>query len=251
MIKSAIAAFMAVFLSVVSFLVPPVFADAYDYTDGIAGAITGFGQMPMICGKTSINPVFVTNFTDVPQTGSFTINPNLALEAEFFPTRDWAEHSKYATCMDNTPYGSAKMGDIAQTGNFTVQPGETMVAYLGMGGQDYNLDSTSHNIAIGGLPNGTANASWYDFWLDLGSDMNFKSLTLNYGRTGGPGNNGQNGFNVVQVSAGENADGTLNYTVTQNIVSPYSSKNTNGSMFGHGEPVVYHTNQAIGLAWIP
>ena len=241
---------MAAFLTITAFFAPPAFADAYDDVSVGAGAITGFGPMPMICGNTSINPVFVTNFTDIPQTGSFTINPNLTLEAEFFPTRASAENSQYANCDPRDPYASGHGGN-AQTGNFTVQPGETFVGFLGMGGQDYNLDSTSNNIAIGGLPNGTANASWYDFWLDLGTDLGFKSLTLNYGRTGGAGNNGQNGFNVVQVDAGENADGTLNYWVTQNIISPYSKKNTNGSMFGHGEPVVYHTNQAIGLAWIP
>ncbi len=251
MIKPAIAALMAVILSIAAFFAPPAFADANDVLNTTWGDFNGFNPMPMVCGSTSISPVFVKNFTSVPQTGSFTINPNLALEAEFFPTREGAENSKYATCIPNAPFASGKMGDVAQTGNFTVQPGQTMVAYLGMGGQDFNLYSTSKNIAIGGLPNGTANASWYDFWLDLGADMNFESLTLNYGRTGGAGNNGQNGFNVVQVDAGENADGTFNYWVTQNIISPYSSKNTKGNMFGHGEPVIYHTNQAIGLAWIP
>jgi hypothetical protein len=137
MIKSAIAAFMAVFLSVMALFAPPAFADAYDYTDGIAGAFTGFGQMPMICGKTSINPVFITNYTDVPQTGSYTINPGLAMEARFFDNIQDVEHSRYTTCMPNTPYASVHGGN-PQVENFTVQPGETIIKYLAMGGQDYN-----------------------------------------------------------------------------------------------------------------
>lgn len=251
MIKSTLAALVAVFLSVVTFFAPPAFADAYDVVSAGAGAITGFGPMPMVCGNTSISPVFITNFTSVQQTGSFTINPGLAFEAEAYSSRDDVESSKYATCMPRNPYGSDFNG-VAQSQNFTVEPGQTYVAYLGMGGQDYNLDSTSNNIAIGGLPNNTAGASWYDFWLDLGIDLGFKSLTLNYNHTGGPGSgNGQAGFNVVQVISTTNADGTLNYQNTQNILSPYSSRNTNGSANGNWEPVVYGANQPIGLAWIP
>lgn len=105
-----------------------------------------------------------------------------------------------------------------------------------MGGTDYNLIGTSHNIAIGGLPNGAANPKWYDFILDLNADEGFTSLTLSYNSTGGTGSsNGQNGFNVVAIENG---------VATQNILSPYSSKNAGGN-------VVYGRNAPIGLAWLP
>lgn len=250
MIKSFIAAFMAVFLSAVTFLTPsPAFAaTAYDWVDGVAGAITGFGLMPMDCGDTSISPVVVTNFTNVPQTGSITINPGLELEAQYFLTAQDAENSNFGVCVARNPVGGSMPGEAH---DFTLQPGETKVYYLGMGGQDYNLATTSNNIAIGGLPGGTSGASWYDFWLDLNIDDGFHSLTLNYGRTGGPGDNGQNGFNAVMVNTITNPDGSITFQNTTDIISPYSYHNTNGSWNGNWEPVIYWDNQPIGLAWVP
>jgi len=251
MIKSAFAVVMAVFLSVVTFFAPPAFADANDDVNDAAGVITGFAPMPMMCGTISVNPVFVTNFTDEWQTGSFNINPGLTNEAEFFWTLEDVEGTRFGSCTARG-FGAANSSSTpAQTNNITVAPGETFVGYLAMGGQDYNLLTTNSNIAMGGLPNGTENASWYDFWLDLGDDLGFKSLTLNYSNTGGAGNNGQNGFNVAEVDTSVNSDGTFNYTVTQTTLSPYSSKNTNGSLAGNWQPVVFGQNEPIGLAWIP
>jgi hypothetical protein len=220
---------------------------ANDDANFVAGAVTGYGLPPVVCGGTSINPVVITNFTNVPQTGSITVNPGLSLEVGVFPTLTNIGDTPFGQCLSRSP-GPGNPQAIQE--NFTVQPNQTAIYYLAMGGTDYNLVKTNNNIAIGGLPGGTANASWYDFWLTLNVDDGFDKLTLNYSGTGGPGNNHQNGFNVTMVNQITNPNGTTTYQNTETILSPYSSTNTNGSWNGTGEPVIYWTNQPIGLAWI-
>jgi len=221
---------------------------ANDDANNVAGAITGFGLMPMVCGGSSITPVVITNYTNVQQTGSITVNPGLANEVGVFATAAEAQESPYSNCTARNAGGG---NGIAVQENFTLQPGQTAVYYLGMGGQDYNLIGTSNNIAIGGLPGGTANQSWYDFWLSLTADEGYDKLTLNYSGTGGPGaNNGQNGFNVTMATQTNNPDGSTTFQNSQTIFSPYSSSNTNGNWNGTGQPVIYWANQPIGLAWI-
>ena len=242
MIKSALAAVLATFLAFLSVFAQPAFANLNDNAEFVAGAFTGYGLMPMVCGGSSITPVFVTNFTSVPQTGSITINPELTYEAEVFTSAADAQDSPYGQC---TSRGEVEGKTDAFTADFTVQPGQTSLFYLGMGGTDYNLAGTSHNIAIGGLPNGASNPKWYDFYLTLTADLGFDKLTLSYKDTGGAGsNNGQNGFNVVEVTGTANADGSYTYQSTQNTISPYSSTNAGGD-------IVWGANEPMGLAWLP
>ncbi len=212
------------------------------------GSVTGFGLTTPVCGGSSINPVVITNYTSVAQTGSITVNAGLELEVGVFPTATAAYNSGFAQCISFTTNDSGTGTAIQE--NFTLQPGQTAIYYLGMGGTGYDLLMTSKNIAIGGLPSGTPNASWYDFWLDITSQTYFKSLTLNYKGTGGPGNNGQNGFNVTMATQTTNPDGSTTFQNSETILSPYSSTNTNGSWNGAGQSVIYSTNQPIGLAWI-
>lgn len=224
---------IATVFAVLAFFVPPAFANANSDVNTVAGGFTGWSLPPMVCGGSSISPVIITNYTSVPQTGSITINPGLSLEAAVFTSATQASDSPYGVCEGRSP---GPGNPQAFTSNFTVNPGETSVYYLGMGGTDYNLINTSHNIAIGGLPNGSPNPSWYDFILNLTADEGFSSLQLSYKNTGGTGsNNNQNGFNVVAIENG---------VATTTILSPYSSKNAGGN-------VVWEANQPIGLAWLP
>ncbi len=230
--RSFLSLLIASVLSALTLFVPPAFANANSIINNGAGAITGWSLPPMVCGGSSISPVVVSNYTSVPQTGSITINSGLTLEVGVFSSAAEASDSPFGTC---TGRGGGTGNPPAYTNNFTVQPGETNVYYLGMGGTDYNLTNTSHNIAIGGLPNGASNPKWYDFYLDLTPDLGFQSLFLSYQNTGGLGSsNGQNGFNVVAIENG---------VATQTILSPYSSKDTSN--------VVWTANQPIGLAWLP
>ena len=242
MIKSVLATLLATFVAFLSLFAQPAFANLNDNAEFVAGAFTGYGLMPTVCGGSSITPVFVTNFTSVPQTGSITINPELTYEVEVFSSAEAAQDSPYGQCVAR---GEIEGATNAFTSDFTVQPGQTSLFYLGMGGTDYNLAGTSHNIAIGGLPNGASNPKWYDFYLDLTADLGFDKLTLNYSNTGGTGsNNGQNGFNVVNGTATLNPDGSYTYQSTQNTISPYSSKNAGGD-------IVWGRNEPIALAWLP
>jgi hypothetical protein len=231
--RTLLPSLMALICAVVTFFVPPAFASVTTIMNNTPGGITGWPLPPVVCSRSSISPVVVSNYTSVPQTGSITINPNLSLEVAVFDSATAASDSSYGTC-ETTPFGNAK----AFTSDFTVQPGETTVYYLGMGGMLNSLINTynEHNIAIGGLPNGASDPMWYDFNLNLAESTDFTSLNLTYNNTGGTGsNNGQNGFNVVAIENG---------VATQNILSPYPSTEAAGT-------VSWSTNQPIGLAWLP
>jgi hypothetical protein len=212
------------------------------------GSVTGFGLLPTVCDGSSISPVVITNYTSIAQTGSITVNPGLEMEVGVFPTAVDANNSQFSQCSLRNP-NSRSSGTAIQE-NFTLQPGQTAVYYLGLGGTGHDLVFPSHNIAIGGLPSGASNASWYDFWLDITSQYDFESLTLNYQGTGGSGDNGQNGFNVTMVTQTANPDGSTTFQNSDTILSPFSKTNTNGSWNGSGQAVIYGFNQPIGLAWI-
>ena len=139
MIKSALAALLATFVAFLSLFAQPAFANLNDDGEFVAGAFTGYGLMPTVCGGSSITPVFVTNYTSVPQTGSITINPELTYEVEVFSSAAAAQDSPYGQCVAR---GEIEGATNAFTSDFTVQPGQTSLFYLGMGGTDYNLAST-------------------------------------------------------------------------------------------------------------
>jgi hypothetical protein len=224
---------IALLCAVVTFLTPPAFASPAIIMNNAAGGITGWALPSVVCPRSSISPVIVSNYTSSPQTGSITINPDLSQEVEVFDSATAASNSPYGSC-DDPPFGQSK----AFTSDFIVQPGETNVYYLAMGGTLNTLVSANneHNIAIGGLPNGASNPKWYDFNLNLAESTDFTSLNLSYNNTGGTSSsNGQNGFNVVAIEKG---------VATQNILSPYSSTYAGGN-------VVWSANQPIGLAWLP
>jgi hypothetical protein len=227
--RSFVSSLVVALLSLLAFFAPPAFADSPTAIPNSPGPITGWQLPPVVCANSSISPVVVSNYTSVPQTGSITINSELSSQVGVYASAQAASDSPFGICFGG-------ISTTALTTNFVVDPGQTNVYYLGMGGTNKNLVSTSHNIAIGGLPNGTANPKWYDFVLSLTSDEDFSSLKLSYNNTGGIGSsNGQNGFNVVAIENG---------VATQNILSPYSSTNAGGN-------VVWSANQPIGLAWLP
>lgn len=242
-----------------------LFIDSTANTDlnTAVGSFTGTNLLPASCADTFVAPVVITNYTNITQEGSINVNSPLTAQVSLS-----ASPSSSSTDCTFPDFGSAPP---AIQENFTVEPGQTIVYYLTMGGQDTNIATTSHNIAIGGLPSGTSNASWYDFYLTLNADLSFEKLTLNYSGTGGTGTgleygNGQNGFNATYATASTttaNGVTTTTFQNSTNIWSPYSSGNTNGNWYlppnsppDKWEQVIYwnnppsEVNPIIGLAWI-
>ena len=180
--------------------------------------VTGWTPGTVACpgGIVSVFPVIIGNSTSVPRTGSFTIPA--ALSAIQFPST-WSA----ANCIPNT-IGSQLM-PADDSFDFTVQPGQFQVVWVGIG-SNYNQGTGSNNIALGGLPSGTAGQSWYDFAVSLnGADYwtngnSFSSMQLQYENTGGldSATNGQDLFNIVECTAGADS-----VTPSSSLLTPFSS----------------------------
>jgi hypothetical protein len=208
------------------------------HADGLGG-ISGWQPAPNVCGSHSSFPVLVSNATGVAQTGSITVPEGLAAQVGVF--------SSFAAIEDSLNWGpNACAGGRPELMsapefqyNFTVPAGQTQVFWMGLGGVDYNLIGNSHSFGVGGLPSGTANASWYDFYLSLNADLSFTNLNIAYSGTGGTNtDNNQKGFNIVQCST---AGGNLN--PTGSILTPFSSSTNNSLNYG--------INQPICMGWVP
>ena len=211
--------------------------------DGLGG-ISGWQPVPNTCGgPASIFPVLVTNATNVPQTGSITIGPGLTAQVEVFDTYQQALQSPFGVFVNSggaCPGRPELESEPQFQQNFPVGPGQVQTWWMAVGGMDYNLIDDTHNIAIGGLPSGTAGASWYDFNVTLGMDEQFKNIQLQYQSTGGINtDNNQNGFNVVACQT--TANGTLVPTTT--VLSPYSTHIPPFVQYGFGQPIC--------LGWLP
>lgn len=202
------------------------------YADGLGG-ISGWQPTPDVCGGQNQIPILISNASEVPQTGSITVNDNLAANVGVYATQA-------AMVAAAPPCEGTENAGQGYSLNFTVQPGETAVYWAWLGGVDSNDYLGSQDIAIGGLPSGTPGASWYDFQLNLTALLGFGSMQVQYSGTGGTDmrTSGQNNFNVIPCWQ---QDGNVNPGV--GTLTPYSAGNATGPTYGSGDPVC--------LAWLP
>ena len=147
--------------------------------------------------------------------------------------------TSYAAALNAQGCGRAEnMTAPGYSLNMQVAPQSTNVYYAMLGGVDYNAIGDSHNIAFGGLASGTANQGWYNMKLSLSTTESFSGLQANYQGTGGTNGSNQSNFNLVACNT---ANGNVN--LTDNILTPYSSSDTNGPWYGWDAPIC--------AAWLP
>jgi hypothetical protein len=206
------------------------------YADGLGG-ITGWQPPVASCGTANIVPLLVANLTNESQTGSITIDGDLAEQVTINPYQS-------AQCPQRDGTGWYSQDGNNYTTNFTVPAGQTAAYVISMGGVDLNLITSSNTFSIGGDANGASNAQWYDFKLTLNADESFKYLQSYYSGTGGTSSasNKQNGFNILSCNpivptAGQNV------SVVGPLGTPYSGGNRNGPGYGWGA--------AMCLGWLP
>lgn len=200
------------------------------------GGITGWQPPTAVCGEANIVPLLVANYTNVPQTGSITVDGDLAEQVTINPYSP-------STCPSRDGTGRWSQNGTNYTQNVTIQPGTVGTYMISLGGVDDNLIGDDHTFSIGGLPGGTSGQSWYDFSLTLNADESFKYLQSYYENTGGTEmTNGQNGFNILSCNPIVPAAGD-NVTVQGPIGSPFSSRSVNGPGYGFGA--------GICLGWLP
>lgn len=201
------------------------------YADGLGG-ISGWQPSPDICADQNQIPILVTNASQIEQTGSITVNDNLAANVQVFETQ--------AALGDASWCGNDLDAGQGYSYNFTVQPGQTAVYWAALGGVDSNDYKGSQAIAIGGLPSNTSGASWYDFFLNLKSTLGFEALQVQYDHTGGTNTstNNQNNFNVIPCNTSNGGVQPGYGTLT-----PFAAAQAEGP--------TYYTGDPICLAWLP
>lgn len=205
--------------------------------DGLAG-ISGWEPVPNSCGKTSIFPVVISNFTAAQQQGSVTIAQGLSAQVQVFASEEDLMASPFGALMQGQCSRPEIMSAPEVQNNFTVNASDTTVLWVAAGGVDYNLIDNSHKVGFGGLPAGTPNASWYDFGLELNADESFVNWVVSYSWTGGTDTtNNQNGFNLVQCNTGGG-----NLVTSDTILTPYTRWSSS---------VQYGMNKPVCAAWFP
>lgn len=193
----------------------------------VAGGLAGiFGPAIVapteVCGESNVVPFVFANFTATPQTGSFTIGGDLNEQVRIVPAG-----SQDQNCPTRDGSGLFDQTTPTLSENFTVQPFSALTYWVTMGGVDEGMNFTPWDFSIGGAPNGTPNAQWYDFRLNVNPDSSFTSLQPYYEGTGGSGGV-QNGFNIL----------SCNPTIGQpEILSPYDSVASYPPAYGSGDPV--------------
>lgn len=205
------------------------------HADGLGGIAswTPITQTP--CGGQNQIPILVFNGSDSVQTGSVNVPSGTAANVQLFQTQQ---------DMESGATSCTRAQDFTASGylyTFTVQPGETAIFWAALGGVDYNMLDTSHNIGVGGLPTQVAGQdSWFDFNITLGLSEGFQQLQVQYDGTGGTdlSTSGQNNFNVLPCT---NTGGYL--SVGLYVLTPYSSGWTTGPTYETGDPVC--------LGWAP
>lgn len=196
------------------------------HADGLGG-VSGWQPSPDVCGEGNTIPVLIGNGTDQVQTGSVTVPGGLAANVQIFTPAEGTGNAQ----------GCGRSETMQAPGysyNFTVQPYSSTFFWVVLGGVDYNAIGDSHNIAFGGLPSNTPGQGWYDMELSLTATESFSGLQANYEATGGTNGSNQNGFNLVGCDT-NTAAGTVG--LSSNILTPYSSGDTNGPWYGWGDPV--------------
>ena len=194
--------------------------------------VTGWTPGTVACpgGVVSVFPLIIGNSTSVTRTGSITTPA--ALSGIQFPST-WSA----ANCNESVSGGI--IDPSFDSSNFTVQPGQFTVIWIAIGSTG-KQGSGSNNIAIGGLPTGTAGQAWYDFNVSLNgpapltNGTSFSSMQLQYQNTGGldPTTNGQNLFNIVKCTAGANS-----VTPSNSILTPFSTSWVGGQTYGPNQPI--------------
>lgn len=215
--------------------VPTATAEFIDPINGALPSVPGWGPPISIASDSSVVPLVVMNATGATQTMSVTIPPELTEAVQLYqPNEEITFGCGGNYKPDDNPYFSS-----GYTANFTVGPGQTVVYTLCVGGDGDYRKGVDNSFAIGGLPNGTSNASWYDFKANFNADDVLESLQPYYSNTGGFGtNNGQNGFNIMTCSpSGPVTNGNNVINVVRPVASPYSSGTYYPQNYGFGAPV--------------
>lgn len=208
--------------------------------DGLNG-ISSWNAPGASCGTANVVPLLIANYTGVDQTGSFTVDGDTAEQVvltSYDPT------ASNVTCPSRNGTGEWQQNGVSQSQNFTVPAGGISAWTLTLGGSSENLIGTNHEFSIGGLPNGAANASWYDFYLSLNLDLSFNNLDMSYNNTGGtnPQLSTQNGFNVLTCSPSTPASGDSVRVVGPSL-TPYTTTVSS--------PISYGWGDALCLGWLP
>lgn len=176
--------------------------------------IEGPSTMPQVCGNQEVITVVLLNATNQTQQASITAGSSVAKEVDYAYSESGLPPE---TCF--LPRGDA---NSAFTSNLPsgggIAPGGWIAFYLSVGGQDRNLIGGS-TFSLGGVPNGTPNAAWYDFQVTLNADESFQNLTPYYSGTGGTDSATSNQNNFVMTECGANG------MPTSMILTPYSSGN--------------------------
>lgn len=178
---------------------------SYSYTPG------GYA-----CGTTTVFPVLAKNNTNVAQTGSVSIAPSTVGQV-------LASAQPILTTEEIPCYGEVPVYENgAEKMNFTAQPGQTVVIWIAIGGNN-EAWGVSQSFGLGGRSTQDKGVSWYEMQYKLGSGYVFQSLWAVYGMTGGPAtNNGQNGF--TNRACNVTKSGTVaTVSVGTEDISPYKT----------------------------
>lgn len=194
----------------------------------------------------NVVPLLVGNYTAQTQTGSITIDGDLAEQVSVT-----AIPSKLSdpVCPPRDGDGIDSGDGIDFQQDFTVQPGQVAAYAIALGGVDENLATASHTFSIGGLPANVPNAQWYDFQLSLSAaNQSFQSLQPYYSMTGGTDSatNTQNGFNILScspVTLPTSSGSSSSVDITGPVLSPFSSATAYAPSYGWSQPIC--------LGWLP
>lgn len=230
---------------VVSAAALAAYTGAPAHAEGLGG-ISGWQPAPTECGTANVVPLLIGNYTTQTQTGSITIDGDLAeqVQVSAIPT---TLGSPVCPGRDGTGIESGDGIDFQE--DFTVAPGQVAAYAIELGGVDENLATASHTFSIGGLPSNVPNAQWYDFQLSLsGINESFKGLQPYYSMTGGTDSatNTQNGFNILSCSPStlpSSSGSSSSVSITGPVLSPYSASTA--------YPPSYGWNQPMCLGWLP
>jgi hypothetical protein len=200
----------------------------------------GYPDFESSCDSSDMGflPLMIANTTDVKQVVNVTMSSELASNISVISLSEF--NSAGGTLACNYP------GSAIQSQNFAIGAGQTWFGGIIAGGADSagsGLNTNAeHNLAFSG---GTNPKVYYDLNLSVnGLNNNFDFWQLQYDGTGGVGSTGQqNGLVAVAVTPTSlSSSGATTFTLTNQVLSPYSSSWT--------APVTWYKNEAIGFAFL-
>lgn len=224
--------------------------DMDNYFDNTAGGsdtlaiITGgYPDVTSGCSTAGVgyNPIIITNTTDQAQYVNFTVNSQLA--NNIYITGASVIDDIIMDGSASYPCGGGYGSNYGTSQLLTIPAGQTWVGGMisgGVDGADTGLNTiAAHNLAVGG---GVNSGHWYDLDFNvMGIYNKYLYWDLVYNKTGGVQNSNQNGFVVVQANPQSGTAGTQ-FTITNTVLSPYSSTNTN--------PLAWYNNDAMAFAFL-